>query len=286
MFILCINIEKYLPNLDPNNCRFQVILEALVLVTSVSFLSLAGFIILFCFYDPRAVIFLAKWIPMTYYSYFPMGLLVSLFHSYLVSCLAINYVIIGTCLLVYLFCLTTFYAKELVLGRESYQAISEFRTNPENLRHVFRCFQLLNANVMCFVGYYITYFHSAFMTIPILGNFIMIAYWDHLHLVTRAVLALGSVVAFTFWTTVLQLGKYLYVRGYIILFSWKGANWCTKLERKIMSKFRKSCKPVMIHNGSLLRMTRITQFRFMKGVVRGIFRSLLTLSGNVNPKNV
>lgn len=278
MFIVT---EKYMPDTDPNCNQFSTVLHVLMKLTTVLGTSMSISAVLFCSYDPRATIFLAEWIPLAYYRYLPVGVLFVLFHSYLIVCLGLNFIITGNLFIAYLYSVTIFYTKELVLGQNRYNTLNTLRSNQENLRHAFRSFQILNSNIMSWLGNFLTFFHSVAMILPTFGNFVLITYWKDLFIAGKISIVCSAWGAFSFWTVTLQLGKYLYVRGDRILRSWKGVWWGTRKDTRVMNKFRKSCRPVLIHNGSLLVIARITQFKYMKGVVRGTFRSLLTLTRKI-----
>ncbi len=270
-----------MPETDPNSSKFSRILDFLLLITCLFVLSILLSLIFFCAYDPRAIIFLASWMPEEHYAYFPTGFLALIFHGYLMICLGFNLCISAGFLLIYLYSVTMFYTKELVLGQNHYATFKVLRSNPENLRKVFRAFQILNANLMCFLGMFIIYLHTVLMVVPIFGNFVLIKYWDRIHLIIKTSIGCTVCGALLFWTSVLQFGKYLWVRSNKILWSWKGVGWGSAKETRIMNKFRKSCKPVLLQNGNMIVIARMTQFKYMKGVVRGTFRSLLTLTGSL-----
>lgn len=66
-----------------------------------------------------------------------------------------------------------------------------------------------------------------------------------------------------FWIFVLQLEKYLLATD--------------ELENKVMRKFSKSCKPVVICYGKILVVGRITQFNYIKGIMCRALRVRVTL---------
>ncbi len=232
---------------------------------------------IFCVYDPRAVIFLGELVPIKYYSYIHFGLAIAFFHVSLMASLGICVFLISTFFILYLFYITVFYTAELPLGLKKYRTLNCLRTEPEKLRHVFRCFQVLNIHLMQFAGPCINYFHCAYIILPVLGNFLLIKYWQDLSTIEACIVFVIGEGVIIYWTIVLQLGKYLHVRGEKIIWSWKGV-WCNSpCETKLMRKFIKSCTLVLIQNGKMFVVKKITQFVYFKGVMRGIFKSLLTL---------
>lgn len=273
-----------MPKTDPNSSKFSIVLDVLVLFTCIFLMSVIVFLVIFCAFNPRAIIFLATWMPQKHYKYFPTGFLALLFHGYLLICLGFSMCICATLLITYLYSVTMFYTKELVLGQQCYGTLGILRSNPENLRHVSRAFQLINSNLMCFLGMCLVYFHSAFMLLPSFGSFLLITYWDKMNLIEKGTIGSTIWAVLFFWTSVLQFGKYLWVSSNNILWSWNGIWWGSKKETMIMRKFRKSCRPVLLQNGTMLVIARLTQLRYMKGVLRGTFRSLLTLTSSLKSK--
>ncbi len=135
-----------MPETDPNTSKVSVVLDSLILFTCAIVASLILSITFFCTYDPRAIIFLAAWVPEEHYTYFPTGFLALLFHGYLLICLIFSTCICAAFLVTYLYSVTLFYTKELILGQNRYKTFEALRSHPEKLRNVFRAFQILNSN--------------------------------------------------------------------------------------------------------------------------------------------
>lgn len=76
----------------------------------------------------------------------------------------------------------------------------------------------------------------------------------------------------------MQLGKILDVRGRKMIDSWKRHDWRTKRETKAVSKFRRSCQLILLRHENMLIVKKITHFLYVKAVVKGTFRSLLTIA--------
>lgn len=204
----------YMPRTDPNSSKFSLVLDILILLICIIVISSFLSIIIFCAYDPRAIIFLAAWIPNQHYTYFPVGFLALLFHGYLIICSGFSTCISSCLLFIYLYSVTIFYTKELILGHSRYETLTSLRSNPENLRNTFRAFQILHSNVLCFVGRFLVYLHSILMVSPIFGNFILFTYWNNLHLIGKTSIGFAVLGILFLWTLVLQFGKYLWVRSH------------------------------------------------------------------------
>lgn len=53
--------------------------------------------------------------------------------------------------------------------------------------------------------------------------------------------------------------------------------WKRSADRKYMSKFRKSCKPIYLGFPGFMTITHKSVLKYMQGIVRGVFRMLLAL---------
>lgn len=63
--------------------------------------------------------------------------------------------------------------------------------------------------------------------------------------------------------------------------SWKRHTWESKPKARYMRKFRKACRPLLIRYQETFVVKRITPFVYVKGVIRGIFRAVLTFTNNL-----
>lgn len=265
-----------MPKFNPNRSRLNMWIDAFVLFYSLSCFTVGFLVTLYCLFDPRAAVFLGALIPLQYYSYLIMAIIATLFHGYMMIVLELSVALTGSIVIFILWYLTVILTKELRLGRTSYKTLNTLREQ-DNLRIIYRSFQILNENAMCFIGPYITMFHCLFVLFPALCNFLLIRYWHDLDLLCKLPLLTGCFLVTGFWLLVLQLGKYLWVRGNRILTSWSRTSWSgSNTEMKIMRKFTKSCRPILIFHGKQLVVGRMTQFFYFKAVTRGTFRALLT----------
>lgn len=249
----------------------------MVILTSIGFIGMAFLIGVYGWFLPRGNIFLSELIPIQYYYFFPFGLVISLFHSYQIAVLGVNLAFTCSLSMVYLFYLCDVLTNELTLGRTTYRTSDDIRS-ASNLCLNYRALQVLNANSMSVMGRFVVYLHSAMMLIPINLSFNLIAYWSEIGVVSKSLFIFACIVAFCFWTMVLQFGKVLDVRGEKLLTSWQRMNWDCSTTTKYMNKFRKSCQLILLRHEKVMVVKRITQFLYIKGVVRGTFRFLLTLS--------
>lgn len=259
---------------DPEKSSMNKVVESCAgsFVIGISIMIL--FAIIYCVCDPRGVIFLGYWISDDYF--YILGTLVVIFHSYLMISIATSLSLTGTLLITYFYYLTVVLTGQLRLGRKRYFT-SVILRNPENVRHVFRSFQILNANAMALIGGFILFHHAVFMLQLILILFLLARYWGTLEPLSKAPLLIGMLTLIAFWSFILGFGGFLFIKGKQVIKSWNIRTWhFGKLEDKVMKKFVKSCKPVIVSYGTQFVVKRVTLPLFLKGVARGTLRALLT----------
>ncbi len=274
-------VVTYMPDFDTNRNRLNWFMDGMILFTGTCWIGMALIMSLLCLYDPTGIIFFGAWIPKNYYSFFPIGLLIWLHHTWFVFVASLNGALTFGFILAYMFYVTVIFTNELRLGNKQskYKALNKLRDNSENLTHIYRCFQILNANTMCFIGQFVAFTHALLIVTPVWCIFVLFRYWNVLSVLTKGPMILGFPLSMGFWTFVLQLGKYLFVGSNKIMVSWSRAVYNDSKERKIMKSFRKSCRPVVICWGKNLVLGRMTQFNYIKGIMRGTFKILVTSKG-------
>ncbi len=268
-----------MPDLQPNKDRFNTLLDSFnvfVLLGIVEFGVIFGLVLI---HNPRSLIFLGSLVPDEYYSYYTFGLVTILY--------SLNYMIrIDLCLLTclyfiitYLYCVTIFLTRELRLGAMQYRTIEKLR-KPEDLRIVYRSFQVLNENVSCFMGQFFYILHGACIVYPVFDIALLIHCWNTLSPLTKGVLFFGIPSTVGLWTFFLQMCKYLFIRGNKILVSWKHNNWKDKHEKRLMKRFIKSCRLILLKHENYIVFGRMTQFIYIQSIMRWTFKVLLMLESS------
>lgn len=265
-----------MPTFNPESCRFNKTIDILIFSLCASTIAMFSAIILVLVYDPTSLIFLGALLPKQYYSYFPTGIIIVLFHTYFIICGCLNMMFVLGCGLLYALYTTAILTKELDFSKKRYRTLDRLR-NSENLQIVYRGFQILNANMLSFVGPVVLVGHGVCAILPMFCNFILIRYWDILDAISITSVSIMGIFPLGFWTLVLQFGKYLFVRGNKTLGSWNRQSWGNLRENKIMKRFGRSCRLVLLRYGNQLVIGRMTQFVFVKAIMRGTFKSLLTI---------
>jgi hypothetical protein len=80
------------------------------------------------------------------------------------------------------------------------------------------------------------------------------------------------------WFCVLEFGGRFHKNSTKTVKSWKYFNFKTKAEAKYMSKFRKACVPLCLEAKGVFSVKRLSVLKFIRSVVRGTFRAVLTLN--------
>lgn len=268
-------IGLFMSDFNPDKSTFCWLIDAIFLLNIISWIVVSIMVGLLCAYDPRGAIFLGSIIPHQYY-HFVMGIMIVLLHFGVTTSLCINISLTLGIPLVYILYLLRILAHELRLDLPTYNANNSMRKS-ENLQYVYRCFQVLHENFICFFGPYIFIAHVILSVLPVFEIVILILYWNQLNLITAAPLITSLPFNITFWNLVLLSGKHLYVSGSAVKHSWVKHNWKKGVERKVMKKFSKSCRLILIRWGNHLVVGRMTQFLYVKGLVRMLFKCMLTL---------
>lgn len=95
----------------------------------------------------------------------------------------------------------------------------------------------------------------------------------------QGMLVLFGVTLQTIWAIVLELSGRFHTQSVRTLASWKGLDFKTGAEKKYMSKFKKGCYPLSIGERGLFIVRRISVLKFLRAIVKGTFRALLTIGG-------
>jgi len=167
---------------------------------------------------------------------------------------------------------------EFQLGRPKshYDTLGSLRTF-QNLPLQYRCLQILHAEYLDVGACLIIPLQTLGTNFILFCNFILITKWDTIKDLNKLILLMGSVIGVVVIGGVLDCAGKLYSIGENVLKSWKFCDWGSRWRNKYMQKFRKSCKPIRVHYKSSYTIKKLTVLKFIRGIVRGTFRSLLAL---------
>lgn len=222
---------------------------------------------LYCLNNPRNGGFLGQVIPLKYYSFYTVGLITVLYHSYLMLNYELAMCSAGLCATIYLFYLIMLIQEVQLNYKKGFKTRKCFR-NPQNLRIFYRSLQILHENILCFMGPYISLLYALFTVFLIFVFITFILFWSHLDSILIAFMFICGLGTFVFWMLLLQVGKYLWITGNKVFDSWGKVGFdCSALEKKAMKKFRRSCKIILIRHGNVLVIGRMSQFVYIQTLI-------------------
>lgn len=267
--------------LKPDKYKVNLYFDTAVCVIGIALLLVYLFLITLVVSDKVGVYSASWFIPATGL-FLVLKLILLLLQFYVLLGLTVALLQVVILSFMYCFYVFLFYTVELELGKipGNYKSDENLRNNQTNLRNVYRGFQVLNAHAMYIIGPFVLVSNAVFMAEIQYFTFILIRYWPTLELFAKLPLMGGCIIMPIIWTAVMEFGRLFYSQGTKVITSWKKGKWDSPLDNKIMSRFRKSCKPLLIAYGSTFIVKRSSLLTFYKGVFRGIFRALLTTKKN------
>jgi hypothetical protein len=169
-------------------------------------------------------------------------------------------------------------SKELMVSQKihKYRTKDELRRVP-NLVLEYRKIELLHKQGMLIYGVLMIPAQSLLAQFILYSNFTLIRHWADLGLTVQVIILTFSFAIFTFWCVILEISGRFYVNSITLIKSWKMLEFKSKGEAKFMSKFIKGCRPLSIGLQGYMKVERLSVLKFMKGIVGGTFRALLTL---------
>lgn len=269
----------YVPRHRPNTSKYNKFIESSLVLIFCGTLFLMSVQCFFILWFPRA--------PMLYGNVLPdsnenpiialhLVLLASQIYLSFVSYL--NFYITWCSPFIYGTLVIPFIVKELKLGKRKYRSISKTRESP-TLIHVYRSVQVLHEVLNNYVGGFLIVMQALVTILFCFAGFMAIKHRKQVS--GPALLLLDSWALFgpSAWCAVLILGGYLHSNANKLLNSWKHfqRSWKYAAERRIMGRFRRSCRPLCIAYRKMYVLKRVSVLLFVKGLSRGIMRALLTL---------
>jgi len=269
-----LSIGEYYPDYDENNSRKSKLIDLGI----------------FCIFIGFIFVSVLNCVVNCVYSHLPVFLgyiledappIVKLPMAYIVPCICLWIIFFNAFSLIcgfygYGMYIVPFLSKELKMGGYPYETPSKLR-QPQNLIVAYRALQLFQQVVNSLMGKFIVPTQTIVTKLIIISCYMAIRHGDEMEKATIALLLTWSGLAGIFWASTLMLGGYLHMYGEKTLLSWKYHQWNNKFDNKLMSKFRKSCKPIMVSFGHTYKIRRLSVLKFVRGLSRGILRALLAL---------
>ncbi len=248
------------------------LLEYTLVCLAASLCSACTVTLLVCLIYPGHPASFGHILPNKWYSL----LIVYLFSLYIVP-YCFNYVLILTeTVLPLVLLVIRFVVNELRIGRPKYLSNDFFRT-PQNLQLVYRMGQILMACINGLFGKLLIPFQTIATLLFVFGSYVTIKHHDKMKIISLLMILSWALLAAFGWGCILVMGGYLHSNGQKILTSWKKNVWKSRKERNEMKRFVKSCKPMAICYGKLFVIRRVSLMVFVRGLTRGLKRTILTL---------
>lgn len=271
---------KYMQQLRPDDSKIDKIHDGMTVCFIAATLTCA---ITFCIYilvDADGVTSLVVIFPNGTL-FMPLKFAYIFIHVYVVVILLLACNLIGVFSITYCFYVTIIYTVELNLSLKpnKYRACNSLRNDLEKFFLVFRAFQVLHQYLLAVYGLMLLIFQRAFMYMVSICNVVLFCYWDEMEPFARAPVLAGMLLSLTAWTLVLEFGRIMFSRGTKTVNSWSSRDWKTVRDKRLIKKFKKSCKPLLLGCGTVFVIKRATILNFSRGVARGTMRLLLASRG-------
>lgn len=262
-----------MPTLDPDRCHFNRVVDRLItLFITILFLIYVCAALFVCI-KPRGPLTFGELVPLEYFNWLTYTFIVVV-NLYIVTLVITNICALGCSWLIYLIYFAYFLPRELCLNNRQYKTVSTLR-EIDQMCHVYRSFQVLHVTVSYVTGIVLLLCNAVFMSTIMYSNFTLAKNWSSFSMLIKVMILLISPTITIFWVVLLDIGRRLGDGTAKLLLSWKVHAWETKKERKLMSRFRKSCKPIKLSCGMQFVVGRTSVLKFLKGVTRGTMRALL-----------
>ncbi len=268
-----------MPTFDVKRNKLNRLIDFVSFITILANGYLPCCIAIYCAYNARGAIFLGRLIPTESFLFFPHGLIITVFHAYLVLIIAVNQTLACIMLFSNMIYMTLVLSRELNLNLKltQYRTCSRLRS-VNNLQHAYRSFQILMEQWNRVVGIVIWTGNFFFVAIPVLLMVMLLNVWKQLLPIARATLTMGLLIICLVWLAILQCGKYFWLQGNKTLRSWKIHKWTNTYEKRLMKKFHKSCRLILLRYGNVLILGRMNQFTYVLGLIKWTCKMSLGLN--------
>lgn len=168
---------------------------------------------------------------------------------------------------------------EFNLQRKSFKTVAIIRT-PQKMSLIFREIQILVQQYNQVFGCILVPMQTLLTQFVMFTTYLFSKYADKIDTSLKATMVIWTTIATLTWIVSLEVGGIISMYGEKVLLSWKYHKWENRQEKRYMSKFRKSCKPLMVQYGRTFVIRRITVLKYIRGLLKGVLRTLLTVGKN------
>lgn len=235
---------------------------------------------LFFIFRPKNPVFIGSiLVPYKKYYYFSTTIFIFLAHLWHIQITFNIFMMVAThqiFIIIISAALVPFCTEELNVEKSKYNTVRSLRL-PNRLIIVYREVQTLQRVVMAVLGMLLVPLQTLITQLVMFVSFLMSKHRNKMGTTTQMVMVSWAIISMCTWILVLEVSGYIHKYGEEVLKSWKYHVWKTPFERRLMNKFRKSCKPIMVHYERAYTVKRITVLKYVRGIIKGVFRTLLTL---------
>jgi len=254
-------------------------LNIILITLFISCMGTGVFLAICVIFYPKYPIHFGNVIPTEYFTA-PVHLLHSIYYVQCHLVIYANMNVIVFIITIYGSQVIPFVAREFYVGqmnsKKFYRTSNALRT-VKNMLIEYRSIELLHEHFMGVLGFILVPLHFVFVKLILFCWYVLIRHSSGLRSEISGVFFMWSFAGCLFWSGLLQIGGAAYVQSDGVLHSWKLKDWGSSYNNRLMSKFRKSCKPILIKYGSTYVVKRLSLLKFLKGLTRGLFRILLLI---------
>ncbi len=173
--------------------------------------------------------------------------------------------------------LVPFLLHEFRLDQPSYKSIPALRS-PDKLILAYRAAQILLGRTISVVSLFMFPTQCIVYKMVVFTSYMMLKHGNEMDTMSVFTLSFQAFLAAIYWSSTLVMGGNLHAQGKRILLSWKYHNkWPDRFTKRLMGKFRVSCKPFQLNWGKTYTIKRLTVLKFLRSLSRGILKALLAL---------
>lgn len=276
ILFLAINADLNLC-LSPQHRRNVKFLDLCLFLLLLAFLLLAVSYCVFCIIFPESPVSIFGIIPESLPKIYSLPLYI--FYFYFTLTLHASVYIVLAAVFIWGTLVIPLVISELRIGHRRHLKQLINRAIPKRLRLVYRSVQILQQMVNKLCGKFILPTQTLSTLLFIWSGFMAIRHRQQMETTTLILMVGWASAAVLMWGGTLVLAGNLHSSGKKILNSWKNHQqiWTMAAERKMMNKFRVSCKPIYLGFGKTYIVQRKTVMIYGRELWRGIVRALLML---------
>ncbi|OXA48560.1 Pre-B-cell leukemia transcription factor-interacting protein 1 [Folsomia candida] len=282
--------RRWMPLYNPETSRVNKILD-LMSYTTVFFVGLGHILCFLHFlYLPKTSIYISSLNILQFKDYFVQKLAYLGFAGFYFHFFGTIYsLILFHCLVVKTYVSFIFHKIvsdfRCILGNgKKHGTITKLR-HPDNLFIEFRSLQVIHRVTISIYGPILLPTETFCGGIVILGVYMLVRHSQDLNTTTLSIVTTWSISMFLMYTGILRVAGIMFRKSKKTIDSWKHfgeANevrkfWRSEWDRKIIGRFRKSCRPLAIEFPGYYRFNHLSVLKFMQGIVRGSMRVILAL---------